>query len=197
MTYSDRRKFIKTIVITSVGLSLTPRLSWAGNSTEPEAFILSQNGWVPNNQKLPVLHYRKIITDGDVATLMETMFNSNNWIPQWRNGIYDYHHYHSTAHEVLGFAGGSARLMLGGPNGHEVEVNKGDVVLLPAGTGHCRISATDDFLVVGSYPEGQNWDICREAPTAQMKKNMSTLPFPTQDPVNGDSPPLTKFYKTT
>jgi uncharacterized protein YjlB len=163
---------------------------------QPQLLHLERNGWMPNNERLPVLLYRGVLkkeTD-DLATHFEEMFRRNGWPPQWRNGVYKFHHYHSTAHEVLGFAKGEARLVLGGENGQEMDVHAGHAAVLPTGTGHCELHASADFLVIGAYPPDQNWDICRDAPTEEMMRQMQNLPFPNSDPVHGASGPLTTLW---
>lgn len=123
-------------------------------------FLLAENDWLPNNERLPVVIYRAALEgeSEDVAEQFEMLFDTNGWKPDWRDGIFDYHHYHSTAHEVLGVFAGTATLELGGPGARRVDVAPGDALMLPAGTGHRCATASPDFQVVGAYPQGQDWD---------------------------------------
>ena len=190
----DRRKFNTLLAMTGAGAGTH---AFAADSA-PEALHLSRNGWMPNNELLPVLLYRGVFSSGlkDMASAMESAFEGNGWPPQWRNGVYDFHHYHSTAHEVLGFAGGWGRLVLGGEGGHELIVKTGDVAVLPAGTGHCKLEASSDFVVIGAYPTGETWDICQSAPDAATSERMKRVVFPASDPVHGAGGPLARLWRS-
>ncbi|WP_233411458.1 cupin domain-containing protein [Paraburkholderia kururiensis] len=165
---------------------------------QPETLRLAPNDWIPNHPRLPVLVYRDAIAPSgrDPAARFEARFAQNGWPPQWRNGVYDFHHFHPSTHEVLGIAAGTARVMLGGPlpGGHEVTLRAGDVAVLPAGTGHCRIEASRDFLVVGAYPPDQGTGISRAALDAERLAALERVGYPKSDPLYGAQGPLVKLW---
>jgi len=165
---------------------------------KPETFLLEANGAIPNNERLPVLLYRQVISISgcDAVARFEHLFERNGWLPLWRNEVFLYHHYHSTAHEVLGVARGRARMVLGGPNGVVIDVRAGDVLVLPTGTGRCRLGASDDFQIIGAYPRGQSPDICRDMPTAAMQARIVAVPVPFADPVGGRGGPMAALWPT-
>ena len=166
-----------------------------------ETYHFTDDGTVPNST-LPLVVYRGALPDsGDRAAFCEDMFARNLWPDSWRNGIYPYHHYHSTAHEVLGIARGSARVRLGGENGQSVELHAGDVVVIPAGVAHKREAASGDLLVIGSYPRGQNPDMCRAEPAQYDRTRhdraaaaIAAVPLPACDPVTGEAAPLLECW---
>ncbi len=159
--------------------------------------FLSDDGTFPNNARLPVIIYRNAMDSdtnegGDRATLFEERFRRNGWGGTWRNGIYPYHHYHSTAHEVLGVARGSARVQLGGDSGIRLDVDAGDALVLPAGTAHKNLGSSPDFVVVGAYPKGQSYDMNygEEGERPRADQNIESTSLPEADPVFGADGPL-------
>jgi uncharacterized protein YjlB len=160
----------------------------------PDTLALERSGAIPNSQ-LPVLVYRDLELAADPASA-EHAFAGNGWLGAWRNGIFGYHHFHSTAHEVLAIVGGTATVTLGGPDGRTLEVGRGDVLVLPAGTGHCNRGASGDLLVVGAYPEGMSWDIRRGDPDEydEAVANIAAVPLPRSDPVHGADGPLRELW---
>ncbi|NEJ72056.1 cupin [Rhizobium phaseoli] len=151
---------------------------------EAEAIMFEPSDWVPNNPRLPVLLYRGLSAGGG-PTDFKLRFAANGWTGIWTNGVFDYQHYHSRAHEVLGISTGSARLLIGGPGGRALEVAAGDCLVLPAGTGHQNLGSTSDFEVIGAYPEGQHADIQTSAASSEMLKTISSVSLPNTDPVQG------------
>jgi uncharacterized protein YjlB len=155
---------------------------------------------IPNNPDLPVIYYPQCVDlagADDPAAIFEALFEANDWGSSWRNGIYEFVHYHSAIHEVLGIARGRAKVRLGGDRGEEVELEAGDVVVLPAGTGHQNLMSSEDFLVVGAYPPAGKYDLCRGSKADRDKAlaSIPRVPLPERDPVYGKDGPLTKHWR--
>src|ERR1700692_4721502 len=96
----------------------------AREMSEPLAWTFDDDGVIPNS-RLPLLVYRDAVP-ADAAGI-ERLFAANRWPPAWRDGVHPFHHFHSTAHEVLGVARGEASVLFGGPGGTVLEVWARDV----------------------------------------------------------------------
>lgn len=163
---------------------------------DPETFLLMAGPDVPNNPDLPVVVYRRLVGRHAAIDKFEKAFARAGWAGVWRNGIYSYHHFHTMAHEVLGIARGRVTVHLGGINGRLIDLMAGDMVVLPAGTGHRNAGSSPDLVVIGAYPEGQgNYDICRnleDCPQATIR--IANVKKPATDPFFGRGGPLEKVW---
>ncbi len=163
-----------------------------------EPYLLQDDGSMPNNPTLPLLVYSGVLQlKEDPTSDCRALFKRNHWGKSWISGVYSYHHYHSTAHEVLGVTRGTAVIQFGGEHGPMMRLKAGDVVVIPAGVGHCNRGASDDFRVVGAYPEGQDWDLRTGQPDErpQVIWNIENVPLPGYDPVYGSLGPLMQFWE--
>ncbi|HEY1518865.1 MAG TPA: hypothetical protein VGF91_20720 [Solirubrobacteraceae bacterium] len=161
----------------------------------PETYTFEDDGSIPNSA-LPVVVYHHATGSDAGAAAYEELFAGHGWRGAWRDGIFAFHHFHSTAHEVLGIAAGTASVMLGGPQGQTFELVPGDVVVLPAGTGHRNLGSSADLLVVGAYPNGMRWDLRRGDPAEhdEVLANIAAVPLPDQDPVAGPDGPVVRLW---
>lgn len=169
-----------------------------GKVFDVRTYFLKEDGAIPNNDKLPLLVYAGALRlpDKDPAATCEVLFRENGWGRSWRNGIYGFHHYHSTAHEVLGVYRGTAKVQFGGDNGTLVTVEAGDVIIIPAGVAHKNMGSSRDFGVVGAYPGGQDWDMNygKISERSQADKNIAQVALPQKDPVFGSEGPLREHW---
>lgn len=164
---------------------LTPRRPSA-IEIEPLAFP-GANG-IPNNDA-----YRAVVAHGALGgpnadCAVRGLLERNGWGGTWTWHVFDFHHFHPDAFEVLAVASGGARLVLGGPQGREIDVAAGDVILLPPGFGHKQVSMQHDFRICGAYPPGQEDCTVVKADTGYDESTLARIacvPFPERDPVWG------------
>ncbi|MGI8909157.1 MAG: cupin domain-containing protein [Rubrobacteraceae bacterium] len=157
------------------------------------------DGRIPNNPELPLLVYPGALSGfDDPDATFRGMLKENGWGGAWRDGVFPYHHYHSTSHEVLAVVGGGASLTFGGGSGVTLEVEAGDVVVIPAGVGHKNDGSRDGFSVIGAYPRGQeSWDLRTGEPDErpEILENIRNVPLPEKDPVFGEEGPLLEHWR--
>lgn len=167
----------------------------------PIAYKFADDGMIPNNPALPMVLYRggiELAGSPDPEALIETTFAANGWGDMWRNGIYPYVHYHSMIHEALGVARGRATVRFGGDKGRDFAMASGDVVVLPAGTGHQCLTQSDNLVVIGAYPPSGHYNLCR-ASKAEHDRALALIaqvPPPRSDPIFGLDGPLVALWRS-
>jgi uncharacterized protein YjlB len=156
---------------------------------KPIAHLLQPTAGVPNHPRWPLLVYPAVveIVGPDPAAAFEALFSRNRWPPAWRNGVFSHHHFHSNSHEALGIYSGEVTVLFGGDSGVKVTAKPGDVIVLPAGTGHKKLASRGALGVVGAYPVGADPDTCRpDADRVAVRASIvAAVPLPACDPVYG------------
>ena len=159
------------------------------------AHLLAPDGEIPNHPRWPLLVYPGVL-EAPTPEAFEELFTRNRWPAAWRNGVHPFHHYHSNGHEVLGVYSGEVTVLFGGDAGVTITAKPGDVIVLPAGTGHKKLASHDSLAIVGAYPEGTRHDICKP-PFPNVKQSaamVARVPLPDADPVYGVGGPLFTYW---
>lgn len=180
---STRRRFLSLVAVVS-GTASVYRSAIASSVKTSQVLRVAESDRFPNS-RLAVLVYLGAVRAKDLADAIERRFASHGWKPAWRAGLYDFHHYHSTAHEVLGVFRGEASVRLGGPKGKLVQLSAGDVLVLPAGVAHKNERHSSNFSVVGAYPVGTSWDMKYGKPGERpaTDRNITNTAVPGADPL--------------
>jgi uncharacterized protein YjlB len=166
----------------------------------PENVIIKrfpESGHFPNNPTLPLVVFQQALTlPRDGAAAIEKLVKSNRWGNTWQWGLYDFHHYHSNAHECLCVYRGFVRVQFGGPQGTIIKARAGDVVVLPAGLAHCNVGCSADFRTLGCYPAGQSPDMQYGRPNERPAADhaIASVKLPQLDPVYGIGGPLASAW---
>jgi len=165
-------------------------------SVTVEKYFFRGNGRVPNSH-LPLLIYRNVIR-GDAAT-MEAIMRRNRWMPAWHahHGMWPRHHFHTEAHEIICVRRGVHVAKFGGHDGIVGEVRAGDVIVIPAGVGHCGLEISDDLDLTGGFPDGSGLvDFRMGFPEeyAELCRRAREVPLMDCDPFFGVKGPLVAIW---
>ena len=186
--------------VTGHGRPQGRELSKLTRARKPHLHRFRDDGETPNNPRLPLVLYRTpvVLADGfDPAAIFEELFAGNDWGGSWRYGVYDFLHFHTRTHEVLGIARGTVRVQFGGAAGRAIDLKAGDVAVLPAGTGHRRLESSRDLLVVGAYPSSGGYDQPKPEDVDHDKAvaDIAMVSLPDADPVYGKTGPLLRVWR--
>ena len=176
---------LKRIVgkLTGIGRPARDKLDRLVRLRKPELFRFRDDGETPNNPRLPLVVYRgavRLDRGYDPAAIFEETFARHGWRDSWRDGVYDFLHFHTATHEVLGIARGRVTVQFGGAKGCAIPLAAGDVVVLPA----------------GAYPAGGSYDEPRPEETDDVRAvaSIAKVKLPPKDPVYGAEGALGRLW---
>ncbi|KAF5121862.1 putative protein YjlB [Metarhizium anisopliae] len=182
-----------------------------------QCYYLSPNSDAPNNP-LPVLHYRGVLPLEATEDMATKFLTANTWEKRGAWGHIGIRHFHPNTHEcygttvstleaedvgrliLAGIVSGRSTMLLGKINdgtGVHVQVQRGDVIVLPAGTAHSSIESTPDYFYIGVYPRRHpRWvNEHGKTPATHFRSTIRAVEMPEEDPVYGKDGPLLKLWR--
>ncbi|CAK7563979.1 MAG: hypothetical protein SEPTF4163_001862 [Sporothrix epigloea] len=170
---------------------------------EPETYYLKRNQHAPNNA-FPVLVYRQCLPLPVSEEKTTAFLEAHAWEKKGTWGHIGVRHFHPNVHECYGVIAGESTMLVGcgsddpDDSGQEIELSVGDVIVLPAGTGHCNLQSTKNYLYVGVYPSGgpmYKAELGKEgADVAALRREVDSVAMPLEDPVSGKDGALLKLW---
>lgn len=179
-------------------LKLKSRSPVVDSMDDPLPFHVPDNGIFPNS-RYPVLIYKKAVAIPFLfpARAIKHLFRENGWTNNWVAGIFDFNHYHSNTHEAIGVIRGKTMLQLGGDNGVRLQIEAGDIIIIPAGVAHKNLGRAKDIECVGGYPGGVSYDMNfgHDGERPGTDKNIAAVPIPGSDPLTGKDESFHFFWQ--
>ncbi|OBR15050.1 Cupin domain protein [Colletotrichum higginsianum IMI 349063] len=171
-----------------------------------EHFVLPPTDYVPNN-RLPVIVYRDVLPKPPAEESTTEFLETNKWEKKGFWPGTEVHHFHPNTHECYGVVTGTTTMLVGrgqldGTTGGQlVSLRPGDVIVIPAGVSHMNATMTEDYRFVGVYPRyqgsprwtSQRCDRLDIMPS--LKEEISRVPLPAADPVEGEDGTLIRLWK--
>ena len=164
---------------------------------EAQQHFFEPDGGIPNS-RLPLLFWRgRLPAAARSGTAGTALFRKNGWQGTWVYTVFPYWHFHTRGHEALACVSGRARIGFGGDHGIKVDVEVGDVCVIPAGVGHRRFDSSADFLMAGSYPPDQEGNIVKpgDLDDARIAGEIAALALPQTDPISGRADGVVKVWR--
>lgn len=159
--------------------------------------VFEPDGGIPNS-RLPLVFWRgRLAKDARGGTAATALYRRNGWQGTWVYTVFPYWHFHTRGHEVLACVSGWARIGFGGDRGLKVDVELGDVCVIPAGVGHRKFDASSDFQMAGGYPPGQEGNIVKpgDLDDERIAREIAAVKLPETDPVSGRADGVVAIWK--
>ncbi|KAL4784419.1 hypothetical protein BJX76DRAFT_367627 [Aspergillus varians] len=171
--------------------------------TAPYTYYLPPTEHTPNNS-LPVLHYKNVLPLPRTEEETTKLLTAHKWEKRLLGymGAISVSHFHPNTHECYGIFQGVSTLLLGAAGwdgvsnvGLRITVHTGDVIVLPAGTGHSSVESTDDYRYIGpGCPRWRNEFGKKPIDGKTFRDEIAGVAYPEEDPVYGRDGPLMQLW---